>query len=280
MPKNTYPWDLIDALTPRQYAEALLKIKINDDQRRMLCVHCKARHRTMTTKQLARAAGLAGHRLVNPKYGWLARRLWKQLRLPSPPKVAPPYGKWIGLLGAGPIGPGGEWEMKMHLSLATAVRFLKQKGWCDNKQGRHAASRAAPDAPQPHWVGGAGGGFGNAEQNARVEQRAVLAVKRYYRSRGWAVESKEAEKPGPGYDLLCSRSSVVHHVEVKGIKGPHCSFVVTANEKQTAEADPEFWLIAVTRALDAKRRNLSKFTGLELLRKFRFAPLSFMARRR
>lgn len=128
----------------------------------------------------------------------------------------------------------------------------------------------------PLSVGGGGGGFGDPEQNARVERAAVSAVKRDYRARGWAVQSKESEKVG--YDLLCSRGSVVQHVEVKGISGPVCSFPITAKEKKRAEDDPAFRLIAMTNALKANRRELSKFRGSEFLRKFRFAPTNFMAR--
>jgi hypothetical protein len=124
-----------------------------------------------------------------------------------------------------------------------------------------------------------GPGFRDAEQNARVERQAVDTVTEYYRSLGWVVRSKEAEK-NVGYDLLCSSGSLVHHVEVKGVGGPDCSFVVTANEREQANRDPVFRLIAVTDTLDAKRRRLWDFTGRNLLRKFHFAPISFMARLR
>jgi hypothetical protein len=47
--QDAFPWDLILALTPREYSEALLGIKISKVQRRMLCIHCKAPRLTMTT---------------------------------------------------------------------------------------------------------------------------------------------------------------------------------------------------------------------------------------
>jgi hypothetical protein len=47
-----------------------------------------------------------------------------------------------------------------------------------------------------------------------------------------------------------------------------------------ANRDPVFRLIGVTDALDANKRRLSDFTGRNLLRMFRFAPISFMARLR
>jgi len=276
--QDAYPWDLILALTPREYTEALLGIKIGKVQRRMLCIHCEAPRRTITTKELARAAGLADHRHVNLNYGPLARSLWKQLGLPSPPKVPKWYGRWIGLLGAGPVRPGVGWKMQMHLNLAKAVRALKQNRWSDNQRGRRAAKSAGADPSRQNRIGCGGGGFGDPEQNLRVMLAAVGAMKRDYRSRGWAVQSMEAEKLG--YDLQCSRGSIVHHVEVKGIAGTDCSFVVTANEKGKALTDPAFRLIAVTRALEAKRRELLRFTGSKFLGEFRFAPLSFMATHR
>ncbi len=77
-------------------------------------------------------------------------------------------------------------------------------------------------------------GIGEAEQYALVELAAVNAVTSEYRSRGWRVMSKESEKVG--YDLLCRRGSAVHHVEVKGIRGAICSFMITA-KKTKAELD-------------------------------------------
>jgi hypothetical protein len=69
-------------------------------------------------------------------------------------------------------------------------------------------------------------------------------------------------------------------VEVKAISGPDCGFQIAANEKEQARRDPLFWLVRVTNALDATERKLNRFTGLEFLRKFHFAPISFMARLR
>ena len=140
MAKNTYPWDLIKKLTPQEYREALFDLDderpITDNQRRMLCIHCEAPRCTMTTKQLARAVGLAGHQAVNSVYGYLARRLWEKFRLPPPGKVVSPEGKWIGVLGSGDIIRGHEWKMTMRPPLAKALKQLKQKGWCSRRQGR------------------------------------------------------------------------------------------------------------------------------------------------
>jgi hypothetical protein len=121
----------------------------------------------------------------------------------------------------------------------------------------------------------AGGGFGDPQQNARVERAAVNVVKKSYQSCGWNVESKEEESLG--YDLLCTRRSDEHHVEVKGARGALRAVVITKNEKTAAEQDRAFRLIAVTNALDAKRRRLQVFPGPEFVRKFRLSPIAFTA---
>lgn len=230
----------------------------------------------MTTKQLAWAVGFAGYQAVNSQYGLLAHRLWKRLRFPSPTKPKPRYGRWIGLLGSGSFRLGVEWKIKMHQSLVKAVCSLGQGGWGDNREGQHGAKRTSPDPPQPRRGGGAGAGFGDAEQNALVMEAAVDVVTDDYRSRGWAVHSKEVEQVG--YDLLCTRASLEHHVEVKGISGSGFRFEITAHEKQKAEHDRAFRLVAVTNALNARRRKLSKkFTGPEFLCRFSLTPTRFSA---
>ena len=63
----------------------------------------------------------------------------------------------------------------------------------------------------------------------------------------------------------------------KGVRGPICSFLITTNEKRTAEIDRAFRFIAVTNALESNRRKLVTFTGKELLREFDFSPITFRA---
>jgi hypothetical protein len=140
---------------------------------------------------------------------------------------------------------------------------------------------AAGDEPngegRPRFVR-KGTGFGDSSKNRLVERAAVRAVAKYYEARGWRVESRETECLG--YDLLCRKGSAAHHVEAKGIRGSICSFAITANEKWTAEVDPAFRLIAVTRALEKRGRRLTAFTGQQFLREFDFIPISFMAKPR
>jgi hypothetical protein len=115
MAKKTYPWNRILALTPQQYVDALLDLederRISDKQRSLLCEH--ARHRTMTTNQLAHVVGLKGYPAVNAAHGRLAHLLWRKLPLPLP-EIQEPYGTWIGLIGEGPAVRGHEWRNKMH----------------------------------------------------------------------------------------------------------------------------------------------------------------------
>jgi hypothetical protein len=127
-------------------------------------------------------------------------------------------------------------------------------------------------------IGRNGAGFGDPLTNRRVERSAITAIKQQYQSEGWKVESKETECLG--YDLCCTRGSTIRHIEAKGVRGPICSFIITTNEKRMAEIDRHFMLVAVTNALESKKRKLVTFTGRELLVEFDFSPISFIARQR
>jgi hypothetical protein len=83
-----------------------------------------------------------------------------------------------------------------------------------------------------------GAGFGSAAENRLVEQAAIRAVTREYTSRGWHVTSRE--RFCLGYDLYCKRGQKEEHVEVKGIRGAVCSFIITANEREVSRYDPLF----------------------------------------
>jgi hypothetical protein len=80
-----------------------------------------------------------------------------------------------------------------------------------------------------------GAGFGDPVSTRLVEKAAVLAVKRLFRGRGWAVTSVEAE--ARGFDLLCVRNRKELHVEVKGVAGDRQNFITpetnTANAART-----------------------------------------------
>jgi len=142
----------------------------------------------------------------------------------------------------------------------------------------HIAHGTEPRGNRSARLTSEGAGFGDWRLNRRVERAAVAFVTEHYRGRGWAVESREAACIG--YDLFCRKGPVTHHIETKGIRGAICSFPITANERTTAEIDPAFRLIAVTRALEKSGRKLAVFTGQQLLKEFDFVPISFMAKPR
>jgi len=119
-----------------------------------------------------------------------------------------------------------------------------------------------------------GVGFGNPETNKRVECAAVKHVTDDYVSRGWVVESKEAEKCG--YDLLCRKGKQEQHVEVKGTQGEVISFIITRGEKRQAEKDPDFVLCVVTSAL-SEQPKLWPYNPGEIESLFTYEPLAYLA---
>jgi hypothetical protein len=120
----------------------------------------------------------------------------------------------------------------------------------------------------------AGAGFGEAEENKKVEQAAVRAVEAWYLRRRWKVTKVEAEKRG--YDLICTSSDAVEHVEVKGVRGSEPSFIITAGELKQAETNVRFVICIVTAAGSARPR-VQRLTGTELCQRFAFRPLQYHA---
>lgn len=118
--------------------------------------------------------------------------------------------------------------------------------------------------------------FGDYEQNALTEQRAVTIAAERLRAEGWHVRSVEADHCG--YDLHCVQGSAERHVEVKGRRGPSDQFVITAAELKRARSDPEFELFVVS-ALDGVVPSIERWAHGAIERAFRFEPLQFIARR-
>lgn len=145
-------------------------------------------------------------------------------------------------------------------------------------RGLEAGSSSDPDKVLARAPRAAGAGFGSAEENRRVEKAAINAVIREYKSRGWRVKSME--RFDLGYDLHCTRAKDEEHVEVKGVRGSLCSFIVTSNEADAAKADPRFRLCVVTNALRASHRKISRFPGRALGTVFALQPISFVAKPR
>lgn len=144
-------------------------------------------------------------------------------------------------------------------------------------QGLRDASLDLAEEPIEASTSESGSGpFGTPEANKLIEVAAVEAVTEAYRSDGWTVVSHENRKYG--YDLHCTNAQVVHHVEVKGVRGRDCSFILTANEMDFSCERNSFRLCVVTNALDHKHRKIEMFTASELASKFDFEPLAFAAR--
>lgn len=119
-----------------------------------------------------------------------------------------------------------------------------------------------------------GAGFGSPETNRQVEQAAISFVTEYYKSRGWSVQSVEAERRG--FDLLCTKDAFEEHVEVKGIQGETVSFIITAGEVRQAQSDDRFVLCVVTSAI-SNRPRLSRYSVKDFSEGFDLAPLAFRA---
>lgn len=113
-------------------------------------------------------------------------------------------------------------------------------------------------------------GFGSAESNKQVERHAIDHVTTQFRKDGWHVESVESQRIG--FDLLCRKRTVTRHIEVKGVRGPNPSFIITEAELQRARSDPHFWLCVVTCATSASPR-LRSMSGRDAIRNHEFIAL-------
>jgi hypothetical protein len=146
-----------------------------------------------------------------------------------------------------------------------------------NAEAETEIANLAKGAPSP--AGGKsfpspGAGFGEAEQNRKIEQAAIRLVTDWYVRKGWKVRSMEALRCG--FDLLCTHASVEDHVEVKGVSGADRNFTLTAGELRKAKNDGRFLLALVTNALSG-RPSLELFAAQRFLSEFRFEPIQYRA---
>lgn len=118
--------------------------------------------------------------------------------------------------------------------------------------------------------------FGIPTSNAEVERAAIDAATKHYQRTGWEVISHETLNLG--YDLHRHRAAVIRHIEVKGVRGSNCSFILTANEKDFAARSDSFRLCVVVNALDPTHRAIREFTNTELNSDFSIEPLAFAVR--
>ena len=119
-----------------------------------------------------------------------------------------------------------------------------------------------------------GGGFGDPEENKKIETKAIAYVTKWYSERDWAVDSVERIKCG--FDLVCTRKNEIENVEVKGISGTDQSFMITTNEVRQAEQNDKFMLCVVTKA-GSNSPNLTRYTGKEFIKKFNITPVILRA---
>ncbi|NEU80688.1 DUF3883 domain-containing protein [Nostoc sp. UIC 10630] len=119
-----------------------------------------------------------------------------------------------------------------------------------------------------------GAGFGNYQKNKEVEKAAIDFVQKQYH--GWNIQS--VERDNLGYDLICTKDSIVKNIEVKGVSGREPAFIITANEVEQAKKNPNFVLWVVTSALNSPKGHC--WTGCEMLSQFELKPIQYMARQR
>jgi len=120
-----------------------------------------------------------------------------------------------------------------------------------------------------------GAGFGDPEQNRKVEAAAINFVTGEYVLDGYAVVSREREKVG--YDLLATREQVELHLEVKGVSGNSPDqFPITANEVAIARIDSQWRIAIVVNALEDSREMID-LSGAEFLQQYDLKPIAYRA---
>jgi hypothetical protein len=147
------------------------------------------------------------------------------------------------------------------------------------EQGSRLLQLLAPLLQSPSGLSGkpklttSGGGFGSADENEKVERAAIAAATRHYENARWTVKSIESEKRG--FDLLCRKGRLLRHVEVKGVRGSGCGFIITHGEYQKAASDEKHELCLIEMALS--NPTVKIFRVGEMFEAFDFVPLSYRA---
>lgn len=168
-----------------------------------------------------------------------------------------------------PSGIGRQLQTMRRLTADSAAMLRTRWAEEDDVAEAMAEVRRAPVGAGP------GAGFGDPITNREVEAAAVARVTRELQGAGWQVDS--VERARIGYDLLCTRADGERrHVEVKGVRGPSPSFIITQAEAMRAAEDPHFWLYLVTTAL-GPAATVHVLSGQELCEAYTFAPLAYRA---
>ncbi len=121
-----------------------------------------------------------------------------------------------------------------------------------------------------------GAGFGNWEENRRVEEKALKVVERHYKSKDWHVVDVSKQKRG--YDLVCRRGGAEEHVEVKGVSGRRVQFLITRNELNTWKRDGEYVVAVVTDVFN--RARIHTLRGRKGRERLEMKPAVYIARLR
>jgi hypothetical protein len=108
----------------------------------------------------------------------------------------------------------------------------------------------------------------------RVEQAAVRFLARQLRRMGYRVRSRETEICG--YDLHATRGVKQLHIEVKGCRGIKPRFFISRTERQTAQEDPSWRLVLVTRVV-SRNPKAHMLTQPQMQRAYEFQPTQWEA---
>lgn len=178
----------------------------------------------------------------------------------------------IGLSGLRTI-KGWPW-LSYPRSFTTVPEAIRPTLWTLIRGRNGQARPGSLEAKAEAVLRSAGAGFGNSEENRKVERAAIAFVSRRLKKEGWTVRSVEQEKCG--FDLKCSRGTACRNVEVKGVSGTKCEFVLTGNEWAKAQEDSKFFLYAVTSARSARPR-LHALTAGDLSSRFELRAIAYKA---
>lgn len=108
--------------TVEDFQKALSGIKMTDGQSKMLQAHLNSPDRTITSSELAAAAGYKSYRAANLHYGNLGKSI--ALFLGTTPEQNYDNGTpiWTFMIADGwRVGHGEEWKWRMHPELVKAL---------------------------------------------------------------------------------------------------------------------------------------------------------------
>ena len=117
-----------DVALPEEFKEALEVVKLTEVEQLLLRAHANATDATMTSGELAEAAGYASYRTANLRYGALGKKMGAKLGLPVPTaEDRPDTFLNTGYLAWGDLSQKFDdgWKWTMHPELVEALHELK-----------------------------------------------------------------------------------------------------------------------------------------------------------